>query len=150
MPSHSVNSAWIAWKLLWLCTMLSPILSQNKRPRGLDTLLTKLLHQHNFHNLRRDLPRMPHTKFEVNQPRIFRFFFNWAEKMKKQLQKRKKMLNQNSFQNFNRDPPHEVNQSTNFRRDNIWKLAWKKWEAIRRECHLPLCMYSSDVTGHPY
>ena len=43
----------------------------NKRPRGLDALRTKLLHQHNFHNFGRD-HKMPHMKFEVNRPRNFR------------------------------------------------------------------------------
>ena len=69
----------------------------NKRSMGLDALLTKLLHQDNFHNLGRDpphnashkickiwsisitsinlaetLPIMPHIKFEANRSINFR------------------------------------------------------------------------------
>ena len=74
---------------------------------GLDTLLTKLLHQHNFHNFGRDPPQdashnilksiIPGTSEEIA-------FENFL-KMKKKLQK---MLNLHNFNNFSIDPPQDA------------------------------------------
>ena len=69
---------------------------------GLDTLLTKLLHQHNFHAFGGDPPHDgSHNILRQSAQELEEITFEkWAEKLKKKLQK---MVNRYNFHNFRRD-----------------------------------------------
>ena len=94
----------------------------NKRPIGLDALLTKLLHQHNLQNFGRDPSQdASHKNFKSIGPGTPGeiVFENWAENMKKKcsisiisiilVETLPSMLHMK----------FEVNRSTNFRGDRV-------------------------------
>ena len=120
-----ITQIWHRAKYCFTCISntwyLITVLNMNKRPMSLDALLTKLLHQHNFHNIGRDPPQdASHKIWSQSSQELQEIAFeNWTEKQSKKCKKWSiSKISITLVETLPRIPymKFEVNWSTKFRR----------------------------------
>ena len=101
---------------------------------GLDALLTKLLHQDNFHNFGRDPPQDASHKMWSQLAQELQRRSRLKIGLKKMKKKMQNMVNQHNFHNFSIDPPK--NTSWNVKSvgaQTSEEIAFEKWPETNEE-----------------